>query len=58
MTRLAIIMVTLLVGLSACHAHGGFGFGDNGQHSTYVATNAFGSAAAQASIGTVSPTGD
>ena len=48
MSKLMTI-VALLVGLSACHA--GFGVGDNGQRSTYVANNAWESAIAQASIG-------
>jgi hypothetical protein len=56
MPRLAIIMITLMVGLSACHA--GFGIGDNGQHPTYVATNTFGSAVAQSSMGAQLPTGN
>jgi len=47
-----IMMIALLVGgLSACHA--GFGIGDNGQGRSYVATDALGSAAAQASIGSM-----
>jgi hypothetical protein len=49
-------MFALLVGLSACNA--AFGIGDNGQNPAYVATDAFGSAVAQASIGTVPATGD
>jgi hypothetical protein len=56
MTRLAMIVVTLLFGLSACHA--GFSLGDSGQHPAYVATDALESAGAQASTGTVLPTGD
>ncbi len=56
MPRLAMILITLLVGLSACHA--GFGIGDNGQHPTYVATNTFGSAVAQSSMGAQLPTGN
>jgi hypothetical protein len=46
-----VIVVVLLAGLSGCGA--GFFVGDNGQGRTYVASDAFGSAAAQASIGTV-----
>jgi len=46
-----MMMVALLAGLSACHA--GFGVGDNGQTPTHVATNAWESAVAQASIGTM-----
>jgi hypothetical protein len=42
-------IVALVVGLSGCHA--GFGIGDNGQAPTYVASDALGSAVAQASIG-------
>jgi hypothetical protein len=47
----ALTMVALVVGLSACHA--GFGIGDNGQGPTRVATDTWGSAVAQASIGTM-----
>ena len=50
MSRLMMV-IALLVGVSACHA--GFGIGDNGQSPTYVAANAWESAVAQASIGTV-----
>jgi hypothetical protein len=46
-----LVMFALLVVLSACHA--GFGISDSGQHPTYVATDSFGSAIAQGSIGTV-----
>ena len=46
-----VIVVVLLAGLSGCSA--GFYVGDNGQGRTCVASDAFGSAAAQASIGTV-----
>jgi hypothetical protein len=42
----------LVVGLSACHA--GFGIGDNDRGPTHVASGAWESAVAQASIGTVS----
>jgi hypothetical protein len=49
-----IMMIALLIGgLSACHA--GFGIGDNGQGGSYVATDAWGSAISQASIGTMGP---
>ena len=47
-----LAMVGLLVGLSACHA--GFGIGDNDRGPTHVAGNAWESAVAQSSIGTVS----
>jgi hypothetical protein len=46
-----VVVVVLLAGLSGCG--GGFFVGDNGQGRTYVASDAFGSAAAQASVGTV-----
>ena len=45
-----MILIVLSVGLSGCYA--GIGIGDNGQPPTYVATDALGSALAQASIGT------
>jgi hypothetical protein len=44
-------MIALLIGLSACQA--GMGIGDDGQQPTSAATDAWGSALAQASIGTV-----
>lgn len=44
-----LTLAALLVGLSACHL--GMGVGDSGQHPTYVATDALGSAVTQASIG-------
>jgi hypothetical protein len=47
-----LAMVGLLVGLSACHA--GFSIGDNNRGPTRVATDAWESAVAQASIGTAS----
>ena len=52
------MIVAFLVGLSACHAHGGFGIGDNGQPPTDVASSALGSGIAQASIGTGAAAGD
>jgi hypothetical protein len=56
MGRLAM-MIALLIASSACHA--GFSIGDNGQHPTYVASSALGSALAQASSGAaVLPTSD
>jgi hypothetical protein len=48
----ALVLVGLLVGLSACHA--GFGIGENERGPTHVASDAWESAVAQASIGTVS----
>jgi hypothetical protein len=51
-----LTMIALVVALSACHA--GFGIGDNGQRPNYVATDAPGSAVAQASIGSVLVDGD
>jgi hypothetical protein len=48
-----LTVVVLLVGLSGCHF--GFGIGDSGQHSTYVATDSLGSAVAQASVGNIIP---
>ena len=51
-----LMMVVLLIGgLSACHA--GFGIGDNGQGPTDVASNAWGSAVAQASMGSMGDVG-
>jgi hypothetical protein len=50
--RKVLMLAGLLVGLSACHA--GFGIGDNDRGPTRVATDAWESAVAQASIGTVS----
>ncbi len=50
------MVVALLVALSACHA--GIGVGDSGQQPTAIASNALGSAVAQASIGADLPTGD
>lgn len=44
-------LLALLVGLSGCYA--GLGVGDSGQHPIYVASDALGSAVAQASIGSV-----
>jgi hypothetical protein len=44
-------IVALLAGLSACHAGIGIGDNDTPQARTYVASDAFGSAVAQASIG-------
>ena len=51
MSRLMAI-AALVVGLSACHGGISGGIGDSGQHPTYVASNAWQSAVAQASIGT------
>jgi outer membrane lipopolysaccharide assembly protein LptE/RlpB len=51
-----VMMIALLVGLSACHA--GFGLGDNGQSPIHVATNAWQSAVAQGSVGTMLPAAD
>jgi len=45
-------VVLFIGGLSACHA--GFGIGDNGQGRTDVASDALGSAVAQASMGSMS----
>lgn len=50
----AMMMVALVLGLSACHV--GFGIGANGQ--APVATDAWGSAVAQASIGKFVPAAD
>jgi hypothetical protein len=47
-----MMMMTLLVGLAACHGGISGGIAGNGQGSTPVATDAWQSAAAQASIGT------
>jgi hypothetical protein len=47
-----LMLAGLLAGLSACHA--GFGIGDNDRAPTHAATDAWESAVAQASIGTVS----
>ena len=46
-----MMVVLLICGLSACHA--GFGIGDNGQGPAYVASDAWGSAVAQASMGSM-----
>lgn len=45
-----MVLIVLLVGLSACHA--GIGIGDYDQHPASVATDGWGPALAQASIGT------
>jgi hypothetical protein len=49
--KMVVVMIALLIGLTACHA--GIAIGDNGQQPTYAGTDAWGSALAQASIGTV-----
>lgn len=55
MAKLSLV-IALLVALSACHAGS---VGDSGQQPTDVASNAWGSAIAQASIGAADmPAGD
>jgi hypothetical protein len=47
-----VAMIALSIALSACHV--GIGIGDNSRQPTSAASNGWGSALAQASIGTVS----
>jgi hypothetical protein len=54
--KIIVAMITVLVGLSACH--GGFRIGENDRPSTDVATDTLGSAVAQASLGSVSATAE